>query len=463
MRRALDRPAPYYPEAAVDSSGSRVLFEAALRYSMGLAYGILMFLSYRELSRFWAYIGFDYRPMSVPVVIGLLLVSAIPALLLARRPRSLAEFGAWVLYFTLFLPALIIPPLQGWATTSAAFALFFTTFGSVIGFIVLTRSPGRPWRIPRFDHSIFWVTILSLYGLLHGLILLSFAGIMSFAGFDQVYEQRTAAAAAAGGAIGYVLSNAAGALNPFLIATGLADRKWWRVALGVLGQLIVYSTIAGKIVLVSMLVIGAVFLLFDRRGQLRPMRVGMGLTMVALIGFPLVATYEPVTGTLSNIIDLVYVRTLYLPGVLVGAYSDFFSIYPVTYFSHSIIGQAFFDYPYGQLSIGQVVGAYVTPSLGYEVNNYNANFIAADGITSLGVIGIPIVMLLAIGVLRGLDRLLGELDFRVRCAAFVPFLMWLADGSIFTALLTGGGLVLTILLWLWGGTRQPTSGVAQPS
>src|SRR5205085_9348371 len=140
--------------------------------------------------------------------------SSIPALLLVRQPRSIAELGAWVLYFTLFMPALIIPPLQGWATSGAAFALFFMTFGSVIGFIVLTRATRRPWKIPRFDSSIFWTTILSLYGLLHGSILLSFAGMMSIAGYEQVYEQRSAAAVAATGVIGYFLANASGALNP---------------------------------------------------------------------------------------------------------------------------------------------------------------------------------------------------------------------------------------------------------
>jgi hypothetical protein len=448
------RARPGQPGAAGDSA---LLFEAFGRYALALCYGLLMIVNYQSLSHWWAYIGFDYAPLAMPTLVGLLLVSGIPAMLLARQPRSVAEFGAWILYFTLFMPAMIIPALQGWTAGAAAAELFLVVLASTILFILLTRSPARPFRIPRFEHSTFWIVVISLFVLLHGSIILSLGGLMSFAGFEQVYEQRSAAAEATNGLLAYVLSNTSGALNPFLIATGIAERKWWRVALGTVGQVIVYSTLAGKIVLVSILVIAGVFLLFDKEGRIRPMRMGLGLCVVALIGLPLTASYDPINGNFNSIIDLVYVRTLYLPGVLVGAYYDFFSQYPVTYFSHSIVGRAFVEYPYGQLQVGQVIGAYVTPSASYEVNDYNANFIAADGITSLGLYGIPFAILLAVAVLRLFDRLLGQIDFRVRCAALVPFLMWLADGSLLTALLTGGGISLTLLTWLWGGTRSPTT------
>jgi hypothetical protein len=432
------------------------MFDPLLRFVMALAYGIAMLFAYRALSAWWSYAGFDYQPLGV-LTIPLLVATALPSLALPKRPRSLAAFASWVLFYSLFMPALIIPPLQGWVSGWRAGQLFFVLLASTFLFIAMTGArPGRPFSLPRVKGGIFWTGVLSLWIILHGSIVLFFGASLSLAGFDSVYEQRsTAALLLQGGLIVYVLSNAAGALNPFLVATGIADRKWWRVPLGVVGQVIVYSSLAGKIVLVFPIVIGAAFLLFDRSGRLRPNRIGIGLTTVALIGVPILASYVPVTGTFSAIVDLVYFRTLYLPGVLVGAYYDFFSIYPVTYFSHSIIGRAFFEYPYGIWSVGQVVGAYVTPVVSYDqINNYNANFIASDGIAGLGLIGVPVSVVLAALILRFVDRLLGHVDLRVRCAAFVPFIMWLSDGSLFTALLTGGGVLITLLVWLWGCTKQ---------
>ena len=62
-------------------------------------------------------------------------------------------------------------------------------------------------------------------------------------------------------------------------------------------------------------------------------------------------------------------------------------------------------------------------------------------------------MLVAILVLRGMDKLLGNIDLRVRCAALIPFLIWLADGSLPTALLTGGGGLVAAIMWVYSGVK----------
>ena len=424
-------------------------------YLLGVSYCSLMLITYRALSTWWTYIGFAYEPVSFDIGLTILL-SALPVIFLPSRPKSIAELGAWVLSFTLFMPALLIPQLQGWVRGVDRWALFFTLLACSIGFNSLSR--GTTWTLKpiRSSPATFWGIVLALWLLMHGFIIFVLGSRLSVVGIDQVYEQRANNSMAVGGnaLVAYILSNASGALNPFLIAMGVFQRRFVLLALGIAGELIVYSVLAGKIVIVFIIVVASAFLLFDRQGRMQPLRFATGLTTIALMGALLVGFYLPGDGLFNDFFDLIFVRTLYLPGVLVGAYWSFFSTYPVTYFSHMILGQLFTTYPYGQQSVGQVIGAYVTPTSGGNVNNYNANFIAADGITGLGLIGIPIVFAIALLVLRTIDGITGRVDLRLRCAALVPFLMWLSDGSLFTALLTGGGGMIVVLLYAWGGVES---------
>ena len=156
-----------------------------------------------------------------------------------------------------------------------------------------------------------------------------------------------------------------------------------------------------------------------------------------------------VGGLVNAISDLVYFRILLLPGVLVGAYSEFFLRYPVTYLSHSLIGRPFSTYPYGDQSVGQVIGRFVTPTVTDTVNNYNANFIAADGIAGFSTWGVPPIFLMAAGWLWLMSKLTGQENRAIVCAMLIPFVVSLADASLFTAILTGGGAAAAMLLYLF--------------
>lgn len=431
------------------------IFEPLRRYLLAVIYGSIMIVLYSSLSIYWKYLGFAYESIG-ELVVPLVTVSAIPALFLPRHPTSLPQFAAWLFYFTLFLPGLIIPQLQGWLFGADALWLFVVLFGSVFLFVAMAGFRTAPWSAIRFDKQIFWLGLIFLWVAMHGAIVLFFGKQLSVAAINDVYQQRADAVSQIGGAgyVGYIINNASGAVNPVLVGIGFRERKWWAVAMGVVGQVIVYSSLAGKIVLLFPLVTIGTFFLFDKSRRMRPTRLAVVMVLVALLGIPLQLRRDSMGETISQLTDLIYMRTLYLPGVLIGAYHDFFSIYPLTYFSHTIVGRQFIEYPYGGLSVGQVVGAYVTPGIGYQVNNYNANFIAADGIASLGTLGIPLIMLVAILLLRFIEKVLGNLDVRVRCAVYVPFLMWLSDGSLPTALLTGGGVLITLLMWLYLGTES---------
>ena len=88
------------------------MFEPIGRLFLGVVYGTIMVLLYQSLSTTWSYLGFDFRPLGT-LTVPLVIVSSLPAMVLPSRPTSLAQFGSWLLFFTLFQPAMIIPQLQG--------------------------------------------------------------------------------------------------------------------------------------------------------------------------------------------------------------------------------------------------------------------------------------------------------------------------------------------------------------
>jgi hypothetical protein len=288
------------------------------------------------------------------------------------------------------------------------------------------------------------------------MIIYVFGDSIALVGLDDVYAQRSTASSVGGAAIVYVLGGLSGAVNPFLVVVGVVQRRLPLLLMGLFGQLLVYATLAGKVVIGSTILTLLVPLLF-RAGVLIRLRIWVVAIVVGAVG-PLFCRASGLSNLAGTISDLVYMRILTLPGVLIGVYSDFFETYPLTYLSHSLIGKAFYDYPYGQESVGQVVGRYVSPTISANVNNYNANFIAADGIAGFWLIGIPVAVALAALWFWVLGKLVGRDHPVIACGALMPFIMSLADASLFTALLTGGGAASGLILYLYRSAQADDAG-----
>lgn len=429
---------------AQETSATKMI---ALRLAAGVVGGIyaaLMLSTYRELSKTWSYLGFWYQPPSASIDILTVASASLLGLLLPVKNWTIVGFSKWVLYFILFIPALVIPPQQGVLPTDDLILLGVLIWISAALLITVLRD-GQP--IPEISllPQTLWKGVIACWILGNLAIIAVFGGTMSLAGLEQVYDQRSAASSVSGAAISYVMGLMSGAINPFLLVVGLSRKKPLLLGLALTGQLIVYSTLAGKVVLGSTLLMAGTFFVF-KEGRVVFSRIHAGILTLALLG-PWITAPRATSGLISNISDLIYFRILALPGVLVGVYSSFFQIYPVTYLSHSMLGRPFSTYPYGDESVGQVIGRYVTPSIG-GANNYNASFIAADGIAGFGTWGVPLIFLFAAAWLWLMSKLVGINDRPIACAMLTPFIVSLADASLFTAILTGGGAAAALLLYL---------------
>ncbi len=431
---------------AVYTSGLNVLHRLIIAI-VGGGYAYLLLQTYEQLSKTWSYLGFWYVNQDPSVAITSVVASASLGFLLPIKNWTIVGFAKWVLYFLLFIPSLVIPPQQGALQNDMLLLLESLIWFSSAAVILFLRN-GAPFPAITLTKRLLLQGVFVCWLLGNMAIYAAYGGSMSLVGIEDVYQQRSAANQVGGNVIVYVLGFMSGAINPFMLAVGLTQKKPVLIALALAGQIIVYSTLAGKVVLGSTLLVIAVLFAF-RQGKVIFARIYAAVMIIGIMG-PIVSRPRFMSGDLiSTVSDLIYMRILVLPGVLVGCYSDFFSRYPLTYLSHSIVGKYFVEYPYGGESVGQVIGRYVTPTASFSVNNYNANFIAADAVAGFGPWGIPPMLAFFAFTLWLISKLAGREHTPIACAVLVPFIVSLADSSIFTAILTGGGGAAAVLLYLF--------------
>lgn len=86
--------------------------------------------------------------------------------------------------------------------------------------------------------------------------------------------------------------------------------------------------------------------------------------------------------------------------------------------------------------------------------NANANFFASDGVAALFTLG-PACMGLLVGLLlRLVNKIVGTDDLPLAAICSSGFAFTLSELSLFTSLLTGGGFLLIVLLYLSRRSRK---------
>jgi hypothetical protein len=133
-------------------------------------------------------------------------------------------------------------------------------------------------------------------------------------------------------------------------------------------------------------------------------------------------------------------RFMLTPGLLSSVYVDYFSDNPVARYGYSFLSP-WIDYPY-DLPPPKRISDYLVPgSVGYA----NANLFA-DGFANLGWFGIFVAAAALFVWLRFLDGASRGLPMRVAAMAVVMPSIMLSNTSIFTAMLSHGLLMGTLIL-----------------
>lgn len=386
------------------------------------------------------YLGYGYSTPDSYAVIFTYLAAAALALILPGRLRAPSDILLWILYVVAIAPAILIPPYAGYQDGNEA---TLAGLGIALAYAIATLGARRHHEAPLkplfkpISETSFWITV-SIYSLFVYLMIYFTLGLsLDFVALLDVYDQREEyREGLAGGSaiVGYLVSTQANVVNPLIIANGLLKRRWYLLALGFLGQAVLYSGTGFKTVLFSVPAI-LVFAFILRNGrQIRTAWLLWGGVGVAAIA----AVVDEIQGGIIWT-SLFSRRFLITPGILTAVYMKYFSDNPKALLSNSVLEGITTDH-YG-LPPARVIGYHMTAN---PDSAANAN-IFADGFANFGAAGVLGAAIILAVYLRFLDRASAGLPLSVSGLVVIMPAVALSNTSMLTGLLSHG-LVAAVLL-----------------
>jgi len=380
------------------------------------------------LSRTYAYEGFMYRDdpaiISATWILALIPSCWMPVLL--RRPSQLVY---WFFYLVIVVPAVVVTihSYPGDAQDGLRTAVWIFSAFAALG---LTHAAPLA-NIPQYrlqSHRV-WVSLFSLSALFYALIFSTFEPTLRFVPISDVYTVRSLYHKSLEDVsiiVAYAVNWQAFVLNPLMIILGLISRRKLVMAIGVIGQLLIYSFTGFRAVLFSTIFL--VLLLIVCRSLSR-----FGLRMVlAWTAVVAGSTALYLWSGSQFLCSIIVERLTGLPGLLTTFYFSFFTHHPKMMLSHSIL-RGFLANPYGS-EPPIIIGTVYLPSSGMHAN---ANF-WADGFANFGMWGV-FTFTAILGVLFWLyDSITVNTDLRLAALMLAMPAIYLTNAGLFTCLLTHG-------------------------
>lgn len=419
--------------------------------AVGLLGLTMNWISANLVAPIFSYLGYGYAPAPWQALLVVIVLTTGVALTLPRVLVRPSHVVLWTIFVVCVSPTMIMSISTGYVSTATAIALS-AAVGTAFALVSLATPSGATAPAARVEAAddvlvigarridrgtLTWL-VCGLYSLVtYGLMAATVGIHIRFLALDDIYEVRAdySADVGTGGALGYLLTGQAYVINPLVLARGIFRRRPSLVVLALAGQFLLYSSTGFKAVLFSFIAVLGMAVLF--RGT-KPAR------SLAFLGAPLAimivsAVADEVQGGITW--TSVFTRRFMLtPGLLSSVYVDYFSDNPVARYGYSFLSP-WIEYPY-DLPPPKRISDYLVPgSVGYA----NANLFA-DGFANLGWIGIFVAAAALFVWLRFLDGASRGLPMRVAAMAVVMPSIMLSNTSIFTAMLSHGLLMGTLIL-----------------
>ena len=423
----------------------KTIFFLVLIYILVLMWG---FIDY--LVPIWGYFGIEYEYLSIeikliPVFFGLLPVFWMP--LKITRPTM---FAYWILYLLTYIPMIVGSSLEKRFETSDRILIALSYF---IGFIFLGLSyKFKLYRVKekKIKSIYFWNVFYAITFIMFMYVLYVFKDNLTFVDVfasEKVYDLRFSGQeieekSAFGGYFIMWLSNA---LFPFLISVGLVNKDKKKIVIGILGMFILYMTMANKQFLFAIIFTIFIYWLFKIKSQKK-----ITILLLVLIIPSTILIYSQTIAQSTNFLmfslsGIFLLRTIYTSSFMSIYYNIFFENHPHIYFSHISGINKIVDYPYKK-QLGIEVGSYFTE---FSDFNANANFFITDGLSSIGLIGIPLVGILCTIVFFIFDSISSRINLILPILLISNASIALMNVSLFTTLISGG-LLFYMLLMVFG-------------
>lgn len=385
------------------------------------------------------YVDGSYTPMTKYNFVLYVLIAAFPFVFYKGLKHVASAFSlfVYVLVYIPFIESLFVNGYSDWARISYSllFLVLISTFFLTDHIYILKKPFKRKRKLISFN-SIIVITFLLLaielvlnYNQLH---LVNF-----FAEDNDLYSLRAEANLTGIYFICWIRS----ALLPLLLVYYLNKKSYLGVSIVILAFLLVFMLDKQKLTIIfpfALIVVYYAFLYYkDAFGKyFHVFLIGL-FAFVGILFTNLEA--NPITIALGMIIVL---RIQCIAGAEFERYFDFFITHhsqnPYTYYTHiSFLNKLTGMYPYGDLSIGQVVAG--------DGGNANATFLLMDGIAAGGMVGCVIISIIFILF----KSIMNSLDERCSVGICVTILLFgiqaMMNLSLMTSILTNGFLVLFFL------------------
>jgi hypothetical protein len=379
----------------------------------------------------FAYIGYYYSPAAWYVSGSATLATVVVALLLPRRLARVSHVVMWVLFAVCVAPAMLMTTYTGYLNPVEALTVTSTIGLSFAVVALLARAPAPPIDESRggVRPTVSWSIVAGYSGVTYALMAATLGLSLHFVSFSDAYDVRGdfKTDLAGSGLLSYMIGPQANIVNPYLIARGITSKRCWLVALGVLGQLLIYSASGLKTVIFATPAVILMLFLFRHGRRASPLPFIFG--PVALMA---VSAGADVAQGGSTWTSLFARRFLLTPGLLTSVYARYFSDNPQAHLGTSVLRWWVHDDHGAPPPL--IVGQYLRPGANLAAN---AN-IFADGFANFGLAGILGVGVLLAVVLRILDRASAGLPLSIAAMVMVMPSITLSNTAILTALLSHG-------------------------
>lgn len=411
---------------------------------------LLNWIYITNISPTYDYFSYTYTPPPLQYSILSWTLAIIPSFWMPLRLKRPSQVVYWLLYVMAYVPSCLIPfftvrldPFQVLLLVVVIF-LSFAVLGSIY------RLPLLPVPRIRIPPLVFWTALFAISAGFYAYIIRLYGFHINFVAFLDVYDLRSQyrESFSESSLVDYFVNWLANAINPFLIAQGFMRRNLLLLAIGGVGQFILYSTTGYKSVFFSLLYIALLYVLL----RITTNRFGT-LLLWSFAGLVLLTAIASNLMHSALVAFLLVGRPIITPGLLTGHYFEFFSLNPQVLLSHSIL-KSFFAYPYP-----------VNPPflIGIEYFNdpntqANAN-IWADAYSNFGYAGVFIFPCILAGILWLVDSIARNRDLRFAVLMLAMPGFTLSNVPLFTTIMTSGLAFAILLLYTYPVIKK---GLAVP-
>lgn len=416
----------------------KILEKRSFYYFVALFYTILFFQGYLIfLNPYFNYAGFNVNePRMVNYLFMLYtVVVCLCPLFFFRGINSISAFICIFIYYLLYIPIEVTYFIDfDGDDMYVAYLQFLYLAGMCLLFYADRVQFKNKIILPSKIDFFKVVLVLSVLSTIY--MVIRYGSNLKLVSFEDVYEQRFATSQLGSDVFtAYISSWLAYMMVPMCLTYGLFAKKKVYFLVGIAASVVTYMAVASKTALVFPIVIYFLYRILRNR-NLKSSFSYVGMALIVLMFISLLFDFNIYT-------SILWMRTLGNSGSLTMHYHYFFQNHPFTYYTHiNFVNALSHSYPFGAKSLGEAVG---TEYWGEDMNA-NANFWATDGLAAMGDLGILFSSFLLFLVFILFNRISKGYNLVFLVLMLIPYIMFILNTSLFSALLTGGAFFIFLIL-----------------